>query len=531
MTGTTDAGRHDGSAAGAPPAAELRGITKRFGPVLAVDGVDLVLERGTVHAVVGENGAGKSTLMSVLYGLHRPDAGQVLRDGREVRLSSPLDAIAAGLGMVHQHFRLFGSLSVAENVVYRSEPRRFGVLDRRAAERRVEELSARIGLDVDPAARVDTLPLGVRQRVEILKALHRQAEVLILDEPTAVLTPGEVDSLFAVVRRMAGQGTTVVLVTHKVREVLEATDRVTVLRDGVVTARLTTARTTAAEVVEAMIGRGLVPAVNPHGVAAADPVLEVRGLRMPAAPGASRVQDVSLQVRPGEVLGIAGVSGNGQRELVESVVGLRTPEAGTVRLHGRDLAGLGVRERRGLGIAYVPEDRPGVGTAAALSVADNLALGHHRSAPIARRGRLSPAALRAQAAELVTRLGVKTAGTAVPLSSLSGGNAQKVVLARELHYEAPLLVVEQPTQGVDVGAGEEIHRLLLDYRARGGAVLLVSYEISELRALADRVLVMLDGAVTAELDAADATEEVLGAAMVQVPAPSGAGATAAGGAA
>ncbi len=523
MTGSTASGTAHGSAAGAPPAAELRGITKRFGPVLAVDGVDLVLERGTVHAVVGENGAGKSTLMSVLYGLHRPDAGQVLRDGREVRLSSPLDAIAAGLGMVHQNFRLFGSLTVAENVVYRAEPRRFGVLDRRAAERRVEELSARIGLDVDPTARVDTLPLGVRQRVEILKALHRQAEVLILDEPTAVLTPGEVDSLFVVVRRMAEQGTTVALVTHKVREVLEATDRVTVLRDGVVTARLTTAETTAGEVVEAMIGRGLVPAVNPRGAVSGEPVLEVSGVRMPAAPGASRVQDVSLRVSPGEVVGIAGVSGNGQRELVETVVGLRTPEAGTVRLHGRDLGGLGVRERRGLGIAYVPEDRPGVGTAAALSVADNLALGHHRSPPIGRRGRLSPRAARTQAAELVRRLGVKTAGVAVPLSSLSGGNAQKVVLARELHHEAALLVVEQPTQGVDVGAGEEIHRLLLEYRARGGAVLLVSYEISELRALADRVLVMLDGEVAAELDAADATDEVLGAAMVHSAGATGGG--------
>ena len=510
-----------GPAAGDAPAAELRGITKRFGPVVAVDGVDLVLDRGTVHAVVGENGAGKSTLMSVLYGLHRPDAGTVLRAGRELRLRSPLDAIAAGLGMVHQNFRLFGSLTVAENVVYRAEPGRAGVFDRRAAERRVAELSERMGLDVDPAARVDTLPLGVRQRVEILKALHRQAEVLILDEPTAVLTPGEVDSLFAVIRTMAAQGTTVALVTHKVREVLEATDRVTVLRDGVVTARLSTAETTAGEIVEAMIGRGLVPAVNPRGAVTGDPVLEVQDLRLAAGPGAARVDGVSLQVRAGEVVGVAGVSGNGQREVVEAVVGLRSPDSGSVRLHGRDLAGLGVRERRALGIAYVPEDRPGVGTAASLSVADNLALGHHRAPPLGRRGRLSPRAVRAQAAELVRRLGVRTAGVTVPLSSLSGGNAQKVVLARELHHEAPLLVVEQPTQGVDVGAGEDIHRLLLDYRARGGAVLLVSYEISELRALADRVLVMLDGVVTADLDAAEATEDVLGAAMVHAVRPAG----------
>jgi simple sugar transport system ATP-binding protein len=500
-----------------PPAAELRGITKRFGPVVAVDGVDLVLERGTVHAVVGENGAGKSTLMSVLYGLHRPDAGTVLRGGRELRLRSPLDAIAAGLGMVHQHFRLFGSLTVAENVVYRAEPGRFGIYDRRGAERRVAELSERFGLAVEPTARVDTLPLGVRQRVEILKALHREAEVLILDEPTAVLTPGEVDSLFAVIRTMAAQGTTVALVTHKVHEVLAATDRVTVLRDGAVTARLRTADSTAAEIVEAMIGRGLQPAVNPRGAVHGEPVLDVHDLRVAARPGAARVLGVSLQVRGGEVIGIAGVSGNGQREVVEAVVGLRSPDSGTVRLHGRDLSGLGVRERRDLGMAYVPEDRPGVGTAASLSVAENLALGHHRTPPLGSRGRLSPRAMRAQAADLVRRLGVRTAGVTAPLRSLSGGNAQKVVLARELHHEAPLLVVEQPTQGVDVGAGEEIHRLLLEYRARGGAVLLVSYEISELRALADRVLVMLDGVVTADLDAADATDDVLGAAMVHAP--------------
>ena len=504
--------------AAATPAAELRGITKRFGPVLAVDGVDLVLRRGSVHAVVGENGAGKSTLMSVLYGLHRPDAGAVLRDGREVRLDSPLDAIAAGLGMVHQHFRLFGSLTVAENVVYRAEPGRGGVLDRRAAVRRVAELSERFGLDVDPRARVDSLPLGVRQRVEILKALHREAQVLVLDEPTAVLTPGEVDSLFAVVRTMAAAGTTVALVTHKVREVLEVSDEVTVLRDGAVTARLRTPETTAEEVVEAMIGRGLVPAVNPRDRVTGEPVLEVRDLALDAAPGTSRVRGVSLRVRPGEVVGIAGVSGNGQREVVECVVGLREPASGSVHLRGRDAAGLGVRARRALGLAYVPEDRPGVGTAAALPVADNLALGHHRRPPLSRRGWLSQRAVRAQAGDLVQRLGVRTAGVAVPLGSLSGGNAQKVVLARELHHGAPLLVVEQPTQGVDVGAGEEIHRLLLDHRARGGAVLLVSYEVSELRALADRVLVMLDGRVTAELDAAEATDEVLGAAMAAAPA-------------
>jgi general nucleoside transport system ATP-binding protein len=496
------------------PAAALEGVTKRFGPVVAVDSVDLALEAGRIHAVVGENGAGKSTLMSLLYGLYTPDRGRVLRDGRELRLSSPLDAISAGLGMVHQHFRLFDSLTVAENVVFRAEPTRRGLVDRPAAVARVAELSARFGLDVDPGARVDTLPLGVRQRVEILKALHRDARVLVLDEPTAVLTPGEVGSLFAVLRAMAAAGTAIALVTHKVQEVVEVSDEVTVLRDGRVTARAPTAETSAAELVRAMIGRGLAPAVNPHDrPPAAEPVLRVGDLRLDPVPGTSAVRGVSLTVAAGEVLGIAGVSGNGQREVVECVVGLRTPASGAVALAGRDLVGLDVRRRRALGIAYVPEDRQRVGTAGTLSVAENLALGHHRRPPLARHGLLRPRAVRALAADLVARLRVRTAGVTAPVASLSGGNAQKVVLARELHHDGPLLVVEQPTQGVDVGAGEEIHRLLLDYRSRGGAVLLVSYEITELRALADRVVVLSGGAVTAELSAAEATEEALGAAM------------------
>ncbi|WP_369053306.1 ABC transporter ATP-binding protein [Kineococcus terrestris] len=498
---------------GRPAAVALRGVTKRFGAVLAVDDVDLEVEAGAVHAVVGENGAGKSTLMSMLYGLHRPDSGTVLRGGREVELTSPLDAIGHGLGMVHQHFKLFEPLTVAENVVYRAEPVRRGVLDRRAAVRRVEELSARFGLAVDPDARVGSLPLGVRQRVEILKALHREAQVLVLDEPTAVLTPGEVDSLFAVLRSMADAGTAVVIVTHKVQEVLALSDRVTVLRDGRVSGRYETAATDAAELVRAMIGRGLAPTANPRdGVRGAE-VLTVRDLRLGASASGPGLRDVCLTVAAGEVVGVAGVSGNGQRELVETLVGLRRQDAGTVVLRGSALDGLDVRRRRERGVAYVPEDRPGTGSAATLTVAHNLALGHHRRAPLARRGWLSPRAVRSAAADAVRRLRIRTAGVDAPLASLSGGNAQKVVMARELLHDADLLVVEQPTQGVDVGAGEEIHRLLLERRAAGGAVLLVSYEISELQALSDRVLVMRDGAVTAELAAADASEDALGRAM------------------
>ena len=504
-----------------PPAVELRGVSKRFGPVLAVDDVDLAVEVGSVHAVVGENGAGKSTLMSMLYGLHRPDTGTVARHGHPVQLHSPLDAIGHGLGMVHQHFKLFEPLTVAENVVYRAEPRRWGLLDSRAAVRRVEELADRFGLDVDPHARVADLPLGVRQRVEILKALHREADVLVLDEPTAVLTPGEVDSLFTVLRSMAASGTAVVIVTHKVQEVLALSDAVTVLRDGRVSGRFTTASTTATELVEAMIGRGLRPARNPRartGTRSGEgqddrAVLVVRDLRVPPAGSGPGVRGISLSVRAGEVVGIAGVSGNGQRELVECIVGLRRQDTGAILLKGVPVQGLSVRARRRRGVAHVPEDRPGQGTAATLSVADNLALGHHRSAPRSRRGWLSPRVVRASAADAVRRMGIRAAGVDAPVGSLSGGNAQKVVMARELEHEADLMVVEQPTQGVDVGAGEQIHRLLLERRAAGAAVLLVSYEISELQALADRVVVVRDGVVTAEFAAADATEADLGSAM------------------
>ncbi len=500
-------------------AVELRGITKRFGPVVAVDAVDLRLRRGTVHAVMGENGAGKSTLMSVLYGLHRPDAGTIVREGREIALSSPLDAIEHRLGMVHQHFRLFDSMTVAENVVLGHEPRgtgvRRGLVDRDASVRRVRELSQRYGLEVDPAARVGTLSAGARQRVEILKALHRDAEVLILDEPTAVLTPGEVQSLFAVVRAAADDGATVVIVTHKIHEAMQISDDVTVLRGGRVAWSGATADTTPDALVEAMTGRVVVPAVNTTAPQLGEPVLEVEHLDVRDG-DRHLVRDVSLTVRRGEIVGVAGVSGNGQHDLVAAVLGT-VPATGTVRVAGGDVTGDDVRTRRAAGLAVVPEDRQGEGTAVTMSVAENLAMGHHRRPPLAgrglRRGWLAPRAVRARAREQVAEHDVRTASEQLPAGSLSGGNAQKVVVARELAFGADVLVAEQPTQGVDIGAIESIHRRLLDYRADGHGVLLVSHEISELLALADRVLVMLDGRVVAELDRHEATAETIGAAM------------------
>ncbi|MFC4120409.1 ABC transporter ATP-binding protein [Nonomuraea zeae] len=497
------------------PAVELVGITKRFGGVLANDDVSLTVERGEIHAVVGENGAGKSTLMSVLYGLHRPDAGHVLRAGTRVRLRSPADAVAHGLGMVHQRFRLFPGLSVAENVVIGAEPVRRGALDRSAARHAVVSLAQRYGLAVDPDARVGDLPVGTRQRVEILKALYRRAEVLILDEPTAVLTPGEAEGLFRMVRELAGEGVSVLLVTHKLDEVLAAGDRVTVLRGGRVTGRFATADTSADELVRTMIGRslrtappslsppGATPGHAPVGGPAAGPyLLEVRDLHVRDRDGVPAVAGVSFGVRGGEIVGIAGVAGSGQRELVDVVTGLRRAGSGTVLLDGEPAGG--GREPR---VAYVPGDRAGRATAPGMSLADNLLMGDQRGFA------LSPGAVRRRAAELVERFSIRAASVRTPIAHLSGGNAQKAVLARELSRDTPVLVVEEPTQGVDVGAQEQIHALLSGARAAGRAVLLQSSELSELRALSDRLLVMFEGRLVAELPVAEATDERVGAAM------------------
>ncbi|MEU1186498.1 ABC transporter ATP-binding protein [Streptomyces sp. NPDC005859] len=491
-------------------AVELRGITKRFPGTLANDAVDLTVRHGQIHALMGENGAGKSTLMSVLYGMERADAGSIRIDGREVRFTSPSDAMAAGLGMVHQSFKLFDSLTVAENVVYAAEPRRFGLVDRAAARRRVRELADEHGLAVDPDARVGDLPVGLRQRVEILKLLHRGARTLILDEPTAVLTPAEADALFGVLKSLTAQGRTVVLVTHKLREVLEGSDRVTVLRDGRVAARLVTSDTTADEIAAAMTGRAVeLDRVHAPGTPG-EAVLRVTGL------STDSVHDVDLTVRAGEIVGIAGVAGNGQSELVEALAGLRPVTTGQVALQGDDITHASATERRLKGLAYVPEDRHAVGTASAASVADNLAMGHHRTT-LSSHGLLPPSAVRAHARQLVERFGIKAATAEVPASALSGGNLQKLLIGRELAHEAPLLVVEQPTRGVDIGAIQNIHDQLIAYRDAGHAVLLVSAELSEIRGLADRVLVMYEGRVAASYTKEEADERTLGLAMAGAP--------------
>ncbi|RII14209.1 Ribose import ATP-binding protein RbsA [Streptomyces sp. YIM 130001] len=490
----------------AETAFELRAVTKEFPGTLANDRVDLSVRRGEIHALMGENGAGKSTLMSVLYGMLRPDSGTVKVDGREVSFASPGDAMAAGLGMAHQSFKLFDSLTVTENVVYGSEPRRFGFVDRAAARRRVAELVETHGLAVAPDARVGDLPVGVRQRVEILKLLHRGARTLILDEPTAVLTPSEADALFAVLRSLADEGRTVVLVTHKLREVLEGSDNVTVMRDGRVVARLRTPDTTADEIAAAMTGRAVdLDRVYEPGVPG-DEVLGVSGL------SAAGVHGADLTVRAGEIVGIAGVAGNGQSELVEALAGLRPLASGRVTLCGLDITHASAARRRVQGLAYVPEDRHAVGTAPAASVADNLAMGHHRTT-LSHKGVLLPKSVRAHARSLIERFGVRASSPTVAAGALSGGNLQKLLIGREMAHDAPLLLVEQPTRGVDIGAVQNIHEQLIAYRDAGHAVLLVSAELSEVRGLADRVLVMYEGRIVASYPKAEADERTLGLAM------------------
>jgi general nucleoside transport system ATP-binding protein len=510
----SDGGTPRGSDPGAPEV-EMVGITKRFpNGVLANDRAELRLRSGEIHALVGENGAGKSTLMSVLYGLVSPDAGEVRVRGVATRFRSPIDASAAGMGMVHQAFRLFPSMTVAENVVYRAEPRRLpGVLDRAAAVREVADLASRHGLQVDPGARVASLSVGVRQRVEILKALYRDARVLILDEPTAVLTPQEAGLLFEVLRTLRASGRTAVIVTHKLGEVLEISDSVTVLRDGRTVARLTTADTDAHEIARHMTGRSV--DVDGRWVPGhpAAPVLEVDRLTVPGPSGRPVVDDVSLQVRSGEIVGIAGVAGNGQVELLEAIAGLRGTGHGSVRVDGTSLDPLTAGQRRQAGIAYIPEDRSATGSAADAPVADNLGMGFHRRPPLRRGWRLDRAALRRHADEIVDALDIKVRSAAVPALTLSGGNLQKLIVGREMAHDAPVLLVDQPTRGVDIGAIENIHARLRAYRDAGHAVLLTSAELSELFALADRLVVMFEGRVVAVLPRDTATEDEVGLAM------------------
>jgi simple sugar transport system ATP-binding protein len=492
---------------------ELRGITKRFPAVLANDHVDFDLRRGEVHALLGENGAGKTTLMNVLYGLYQPDEGQILIKGEPVRFHSPRDAISRGIGMVHQHFMLIPVMTVAENIVLATEPTRAGVLlDYAAAEKRVADLSRTFGFAIDADARVESITVGQQQRVEILKALYRHADILILDEPTAVLTPQEARELFGILRTLTREGMSVIFISHKLNEVLEIADRITVLRRGKKIDTVARAGATEEGLARMMVGRDVVLRVDKAASAPSEPVLQVDDLQVLDDRGLPAVRGVSFDVRAGEIVGLAGVDGNGQTELVEALSGLRKVAEGTVRIGGRDVTGAHTHEILDLGLGHIPEDRQRRGLVLEFSLAENLALHDYDKTPNSRFGWLFPQRILRWARVLLQQFDVRGGSPQTRASALSGGNQQKVVLAREIARDPGVLLAAQPTRGLDVGAIEFVHRRLIEARDRGKAVLLVSLELDEILSLSDRILVMYEGRIAAEYGP-DVSEEQLGIAM------------------
>jgi len=494
---------------------ELRGITKRFGPLVANDHIDLTVSPGEIHGLLGENGAGKSTLMNVLYGLTSPDAGEIVVDGTPRTFHSPSDAIGAGIGMVHQHFMLIPVFTVAENVLLgRESTRAGGFLDRRAARARVRTLSERYGMQVDPDALVENLPVGVQQRVEIIKALLRDADVLILDEPTAVLTPQEIDELIEVMRALREAGKSVVFITHKLKEVRVVADTITVIRRGKVVGRAEP-DATEAELASMMVGRSVLLRVEKVPAAPGEVVLDVDRLSVDDASGHRVVDDVSFDIRAGEILAVAGVQGNGQTELTQAILGLCKPVSGAIRLSGRPIGGRSPKQVLRAGVGYVPEDRQHDGLVSSFSVADNLVLDQYDSTPFASGIAFRPSVVREHATRLVEEFDVRTGSVDAPAGTLSGGNQQKVVLARELSRDLKLMVVSQPTRGVDVGSTEAIHRRIVTARDSGVPVLMVSSELDEVMALADRIAVIYRGKIVGILGA-DASRDELGLMMAGV---------------
>jgi ABC-type uncharacterized transport system ATPase subunit len=493
---------------------ELKGVTKRFPGVVANDSVSLVVEDGEIHALLGENGAGKSTLMNVLYGLYRADEGEILLDEEPVRFQSPGDAIAAGLGMVHQHFMLVPVFTVTENIMLGVESTgRFGLLKRGQATRKVQEISNRYGLAVPPDAVVEELPVGVQQRVEIVKALYRDAEVLILDEPTAVLTPQETDELFEVMRSLKAAGKSIIFITHKLKEVLTIADRITVLHRGRVAGTTTPQETSEAELATMMVGRTVQLRVEKGPAAPAGPVLQLVDLTVVDDRGQVAVNGLSLEVESGEIVCVAGVQGNGQTELVEAMMGLRPVVSGTIRLLDRDVTFSTPRAILRSGVGHVPEDRQTDGLILDFSIADNLVLDTFDEPPFARAMVRDRDAILHAARQRVEAYDVRTSSVMFPAATLSGGNQQKVIIAREFSRPIKLLVANQPTRGLDVGSIEYIHERIVEKRDQGTAVLIVSVELDEVLALADRIAVMYRGGLVAILPAEAATREHLGLLM------------------
>jgi general nucleoside transport system ATP-binding protein len=503
-----------GTATGTPPALEMRGITKRYPGVVANDHIDLDVRTGEIHALLGENGAGKTTLMNILYGLARPDEGEILLDGTPVHISGPDDAIDRGISMVHQHFMLVPVLSVAENIILGQETMVNRVfLDRAEARRRIRDLAARFGFEIDPDARVGSLSVGQQQRVEILKALYREARILVLDEPTAVLTPQETEEIFVLLRRLAADGRSIIFISHKLYEVLEIADRITVIRRGRVIGQRLPSETSEEDLAELMVGRGVQLTADRGQSHPAAPTITISGLRVNDDRGSEVVRGVDLEIRAGEILGIAGVAGNGQDELVETLIGLRKATSGTIRLGDQDVTGETPRGMNELGVGYVPADRQRFGLVLSFPLYDNLILTSYYRAPYTRRGLRHDAAILADADRSVAAFDIRTPSPAALAGTLSGGNQQKVVVAREFDRDLRLLILDQPTRGLDVGSIEFIHRRIIEKRDAGSAVLLVSAELDEVLEMSDRISVMYRGELVATVDGPSADKNEVGILM------------------
>ncbi|MBR6458815.1 MAG: ABC transporter ATP-binding protein [Actinomycetaceae bacterium] len=496
---------------------ELRGITKRFGPLVANDHIDLTVEPGEIHALLGENGAGKSTLMNVLYGIYDADEGEILLDGKPQHFRSAGDAVAAGIGMVHQHFMLVPVFTVAESVALGYEPtNKLGIISAKKAAAKVKEVSDRFGFQLDPDAYIEDLPVGVQQRVEIVKALSRDAEILVLDEPTAVLTPQETDELMEIMKQLAASGTSIIFITHKLREVQAVADKITVIRRGKVVGQASPT-STQAELATMMVGRPVMLKVDKDEPTLGEVALSIEGISMLAENGSTVLDDVNLDVRKGEIVAVAGVQGNGQTELAEVILGLSTPEQGRVMLEGKDLAKQSVSKRLGKGLGFIPEDRSTDGVVASFSIAENLILDQFRDEPFSSSGVfLHPKQVNENADKLVEEFDIRITHIADPISTLSGGNAQKLVVAREMSKKLSLLVASQPTRGVDVGSIEFIHQRIVEVRDSGVPVLVISSELDEVVALADRIVVMYRGGIIGIVPA-DTPRSVLGLMMAGVP--------------
>ncbi len=494
-------------------AVEMIQIVKQFPGVLANDHVDLIVLKGEIHSVVGENGAGKTTLMNQLYGLLKPDSGEIRIFEQKVSFKGPRDAIAKGIGMVHQHFMLVNNLTVAENVVLGSETTRGIIFDLREAQKRVDQLSRSYGLQVDPTAKIEDLPVGMQQRVEIIKTLYRGAEILILDEPTAVLTPQETEELFSVLKRLKENGKTIIFISHKLNEVMEISDRITVMRQGKVTGVLNKNETDVREIARLMVGREVVFTVQKPPAKSSDVVLRVENLWVKDYRKLDMVKGISFEIRKGEIYGIAGVAGNGQSELVEALTGLRKPEKGRVILCGEDVTGKSVRELREKGMAHIPEDRHKYGLILQYPAYYNMILGRHYVQPFVKGDFLDHRKIQEFTKTIFSQFDVRPNNIKMLGMNFSGGNQQKLVVAREMSAQPKLLVVSQPTRGLDVGATEFIHKALIQLRDTGVAILLVSMELDEIMSLSDRLAVMYSGQIMGEVDPKEVTVEEIGLMM------------------